>query len=188
MRVVKVIFEESKFNYVTSVSPQSDDWGLCSYFIGTNFNVEGFPSERTEICKEILIDGVLYRPLRNSHNYLRFDRVDGFENFSKLERIFFDENKYQKYSATELAYIQNYLTDITDYKVNEDFSHDNLKLVLNKSKVWEWSTKPQKEPKKLLRQVRDALNKNKEVEKLLKIAQILGVKTEGERLEEYNEI
>ena len=99
MKTVKVVFENKEYNYVTSVNPLSTEWELCSYFIGTSFNVAPFPAEQAEKCIEILIDGVLYRPLRN-------------------------------------------LDD----------------------------------PKKLLRQVRDALNKNKSVEKLIKIAQILGVK------------
>jgi hypothetical protein len=60
MPAVKVLFEESKYNYTTSVSYETDEKEANKYFIGTVFNVGEYPQEIMKKCIGIeYINGVL---------------------------------------------------------------------------------------------------------------------------------
>ena len=50
MRSIYVIFENSKHNYITSVSENSTNQGLKKYFVNQFFNVGIFPSELIQKC------------------------------------------------------------------------------------------------------------------------------------------
>jgi hypothetical protein len=54
-KAVKVIFEDSKYNYTTSVNPEATDESLKKYFIGTTFNVGTYPTELMKKCISIEI-------------------------------------------------------------------------------------------------------------------------------------
>lgn len=53
MKAIKVIFLDSKYNYVTSVNPQACEEGLKRYFIGSLFNIGRFPIENFQKCINI---------------------------------------------------------------------------------------------------------------------------------------
>lgn len=55
-KMVKVKFKNSKYNYTTSVNPQSSDEELEAYFVGNILNVGLYPDETLAICTGIEIN------------------------------------------------------------------------------------------------------------------------------------
>lgn len=53
MNSVKVIFKNSNFNYITTVSDQIDKQKAKSYFVGSFFDVGMFPNENLQKCNKI---------------------------------------------------------------------------------------------------------------------------------------
>ena len=47
---VKVLFEDSTFNYTTSVSAESTEKSAASYFVGKSFNMGSYPAELFKEC------------------------------------------------------------------------------------------------------------------------------------------
>ena len=54
MKSVKVIFENSKYNYTTSVSDAATEKTAREYFIGKLINVGVYPKELLKRCKDIV--------------------------------------------------------------------------------------------------------------------------------------
>jgi hypothetical protein len=50
---VKVIFDNSKYNYETSVSDQTTKQSAKTYFVGTSFDMGVFPNEDLQVCTKI---------------------------------------------------------------------------------------------------------------------------------------
>jgi hypothetical protein len=60
LNAVKCFFEDEKYNYSTSVSPNLDEEGAKKGFLGMWVNVEPYPSERMrQIIKIEFIDNNL---------------------------------------------------------------------------------------------------------------------------------
>ncbi len=53
MNSVKVIFNDSKFNYITTVSNQTTKQKAINYFVNTFFDVGMFPIENMQKCIKI---------------------------------------------------------------------------------------------------------------------------------------
>ena len=47
---VKVIFENEKYNYITSVSDGTTDESARLYFVGTSFDMGIYPNEDLQKC------------------------------------------------------------------------------------------------------------------------------------------
>jgi len=50
---VKVIFANSRYNYITSVSENTNEKYATKYFVGTFFNVGIYPTENMQQCTRI---------------------------------------------------------------------------------------------------------------------------------------
>lgn len=55
MKSVKVIFEDPKHNYYTSVDGKNTDEAIKKYFVGKLFNVDVFPKENMLKCIKVEI-------------------------------------------------------------------------------------------------------------------------------------
>ena len=53
MPTIHVIFENSTYNYFTSVSKNSTKEALEKYFVNQSFNVGIYPSEKMQKCTSI---------------------------------------------------------------------------------------------------------------------------------------
>ena len=49
-KTASVKFEDSKYNYETSINPNCTDENIKKYFVGVCFNVGFFPSENMQKC------------------------------------------------------------------------------------------------------------------------------------------
>ena len=47
---VEVLFDDPKYNYITSTSPQSNERGCTDYFVGETFNMGQYPKEDYQRC------------------------------------------------------------------------------------------------------------------------------------------
>lgn len=55
MKTIKVIFEDKKHNYYTTVNASNSDEDIKKYFVGSFFNVGIFPIEDLQKCIKIEI-------------------------------------------------------------------------------------------------------------------------------------
>jgi len=55
MKTVKVIFEDPKYNYYTTVNGSNTDEEIKKYFVGTDFNVGVYPVENIQKCIKVEI-------------------------------------------------------------------------------------------------------------------------------------
>lgn len=55
MKSVKVIFEDPKHNYYTTVNGSNTDEEIKEYFVGTYFNVGVYPVEDMQKCIKVEI-------------------------------------------------------------------------------------------------------------------------------------
>tara|TARA_R110000764_G_scaffold133510_1_gene221612 strand:- start:167 stop:358 length:192 start_codon:yes stop_codon:yes gene_type:complete len=50
MNSVQVMFNDPKYNYITSVSAQSSERSCADYFIGETFNMGTYPKDDYQRC------------------------------------------------------------------------------------------------------------------------------------------
>lgn len=55
MKTVKVIFEDSQFNYSTNVNPKCSNQEIEKYFVGNYFDMGFYPIENMQKCINIEI-------------------------------------------------------------------------------------------------------------------------------------
>ena len=56
LKTAHVIFENSDYNYSTSVNGSQTDQEIKDYFIGTSFNVAAYPNEVFEKCIDCKVE------------------------------------------------------------------------------------------------------------------------------------
>lgn len=58
MKTVTVKFNDSKYNYTTSVNGSQTDEQIQRYFIGKHFNMGVFPEENFQCCVTVVINSI----------------------------------------------------------------------------------------------------------------------------------
>jgi len=53
MNSVQVMFNDPKYNYITSVSAQSSERSCTDYFVGETFNLGTYPKDDFQRCVDI---------------------------------------------------------------------------------------------------------------------------------------
>jgi len=53
MNSVQVMFNDPKYNYITSVSAQSSEKSCTDYFVGETFNMGQYPKDDYQRCVNI---------------------------------------------------------------------------------------------------------------------------------------
>ena len=56
MKTVKVIFEDTKYNYITSVNPKVSFDDVVSYFVGKWFNVGSGEHDNMQQCIAVEVE------------------------------------------------------------------------------------------------------------------------------------
>ncbi len=139
MAKVEVFFENPKYNYVTNVNGDLTESQAREYFVGKNFNVESYPSEKTAKVKDITFhakgtyaDGGAIT--KDEYKKMR-DDYDNFEwKFNDLEEI-----KDETERAAKKAELQKEADEL-EFKINRyersgEYAKDKFTEIMDKWKM-----------------------------------------------------
>jgi hypothetical protein len=58
LQSVKVLFNDSKYNYITPINWELSEKDIRDYFVNTTFDLGGYPEEDMQKCTDIELLGI----------------------------------------------------------------------------------------------------------------------------------